>query len=97
MSFSATNVSLIKPMLNDHRQGIRKVGLGVASAEFEARTKTEDSAVLEAINCSEMERLRVGDRNGVTQKVKVEDAEVYQSEAVTVIFGFPSSSGEGVP
>lgn len=69
----------------------------MVNAEFAARTKTEDNAVLEAVNCSEMERLSVGGGNGVTQKEKVEYTEVDESEAVTMILGFPSSSAEGVP
>jgi hypothetical protein len=71
--------------------------LAVANAEFGARTKTEDSAGLLDVNCSEMERLSVGGGKGVTHKVKVEDAEVDESEAVTVTLGFPSSLAEGVP
>jgi hypothetical protein len=84
-------------MLNDHIGGIRKAGLAVANAELSARTKTEDRAVLEAVNCSEMECFSVGGGKDVTQKVKVEDTEVDESEAVTVMLEFPSSASEGVP
>lgn len=60
MLVSAENVSSSKPILNDHLGGIRKAGWEVANAEFGARGKTEDSAALLSVNCSEMGCLRVG-------------------------------------
>lgn len=86
-------------MLKDHAGGMRNAGLGVESAESFASKKTEESDGFWCMNWSVIGMFTGGAEYLETQKENVEDAEStsFDSFAVIVISGWPSSVSEGVP